>query len=95
MDDSGQLHVLAALPWGKNSSFILGSWVGPKIYDYFREEHTGNRILGRPAHSLVTILTVLSRLNNDLKGALKHFVRFAIHRFVPEPAAPIPATTGF
>lgn len=38
---------------------------------YFREEHTGNRTLGCPAHSLVTILTILSRLNNDLKGALK------------------------
>jgi hypothetical protein len=30
MDDSGQLHALAALPRGKNSRFILGDWVGPR-----------------------------------------------------------------
>lgn len=41
---------------------------------YCREENTGNRTLVRPSQRLVTILTTLSRLNNDLKGALKHFV---------------------
>jgi len=30
MEDIGQHHVLAALPRGKNSCFILGGWVGPR-----------------------------------------------------------------
>jgi hypothetical protein len=30
MDDSGHLHVLAALPRGKNSRFTTGGLVGPR-----------------------------------------------------------------
>ena len=32
MDDSGQLHALAALPWVKNSRYILRDWVGTRHF---------------------------------------------------------------
>jgi hypothetical protein len=68
MEASGKLYTPATLPTGKNqNNHLIGDWVGPSadLTFQYRENSTalvGIQTPGRPACSLVPILTTLPRI---------------------------------
>jgi len=81
MEVSGQLHAPAALPPGKSPHYSLDRWLGGlqnrsgrsgKKVPYPRQKSNP----GRPARSLVTIRTEISRLLAKIKERQETYTKF-------------------